>query len=401
MHHNVVMNMNLFPKRLSFLRPGLRTILAFGLPFVLYLLTLAPTVYNLDSAELSAAAATGGLVRATGYPLYLTIGYFWSKLPLGDVGYRMNLFSAFAGALTILLADRLLQRWQVSAWAALGSLGLLATGIYFWGMSLIAEVYTLHTCLMMALILALVSWSESPSPASMAVLGLVMGMGLSHHAAAVLLIPGSLWYIGCTAPRKAVAPRSLLAGVGGLALGLSFYLYLPLRYAAQPAFNYVGAYDANLVFHPVNLQTIDGLWWLVSGRVFAGQMLAYTGADLWRETLRFLVELSRAFFLVGLVPGLLGAIVLARQNWRAASMLALMFICTAAFYINYRVVDKTTMFLPVYLIWAIWLAVGFQALITWVSGANEPLRAVNNVKVLRVLLVGCVLLAVAWNWRLV
>jgi len=75
-----------------------RTALAFGLPFVLYLLTLAPTIYNLDSAEFSTAAATGGIVRATGYPLYLLLGRLWSLLPIGDVGWRMNLLSAFSGA---------------------------------------------------------------------------------------------------------------------------------------------------------------------------------------------------------------------------------------------------------------------------------------------------------------
>ena len=34
-----------------------RTIFSFGLPFTLYLLTLAPTVYNLDSAELTTVGA--------------------------------------------------------------------------------------------------------------------------------------------------------------------------------------------------------------------------------------------------------------------------------------------------------------------------------------------------------
>ena len=44
-----------------------RALAAFGFPFTLYLLTLAPTIYNLDSAELTTAAATGGIVRAAGH----------------------------------------------------------------------------------------------------------------------------------------------------------------------------------------------------------------------------------------------------------------------------------------------------------------------------------------------
>ena len=196
-----------------------RTLLAFGLPFVLYLLTLAPTIYNLDSAELTTAAATGGIVRATGYPLYLLLGRVWSWLPIGDVGFRMNLFSAFCGALTIALAERILRRMQVSAWARFAALGLLACAPFFWAMSLIAEVYTLHTALMAGIILLLLRWAESPTPRRLALVGLTVGLSLGHHAATVLLLPGCAWYILSVAPRRALAPRALIPAIGALLLG--------------------------------------------------------------------------------------------------------------------------------------------------------------------------------------
>jgi len=97
-------------KGLEFIRTNARivdwrSLAAFFVPLAVYLRTLAPTIYNLDSAELTTAAYTGGLMRATGYPLYLSIGYLWSRLPLGDVGFRMNLLSAVCGALTILVRN--------------------------------------------------------------------------------------------------------------------------------------------------------------------------------------------------------------------------------------------------------------------------------------------------------
>src|SRR5512139_4039834 len=138
--------------------PFLRPVFSFFLPLILDLFTLAPTVYNLDSAELTTAAATLGITRATGYPLYTLLGFAWSKLPIGDVGLRLNLFSAFFGALTIFLADRVLVQWKVHWVASLGGLGLLATAPYFWGLSSIAEVYTLHTALMAGILLALQNW---------------------------------------------------------------------------------------------------------------------------------------------------------------------------------------------------------------------------------------------------
>jgi dolichyl-phosphate-mannose--protein O-mannosyl transferase len=164
-------------------------LVAFGISFVTYLFTLAPTIYNLDSAELTTAAATLGFTRSTGYPLYIIVGNLWSKLPIGDVGYRLNLFSAFNGALTVGLLALILKQLNVKGWAAFGALGVFATGKFFWGLSSIAEVYTLQTALMAGLILCLLRWQEKPSTANMALVGFVSGLCLCHHAASVLMLP--------------------------------------------------------------------------------------------------------------------------------------------------------------------------------------------------------------------
>jgi hypothetical protein len=184
-------------------------------------------------------------------------------------------------------------------------------------------------------------------------------------------------------------------------LGLSFYIYLPLRYAAVPVFNYAGTFDADLVFHPVDLRTPAGIWWLITGRSFAGQMFAYRGAELWREIWKFTGHLSQAFFAVGVGPGVLGLVVLARRNWRKAGMLVLMFAASAAFYISYRVLDKATMFLPAYLIWALWAGYGFQQLLDWVRQIHPERAAVWSQYLMRSAMVATVLLAAAWNWWLV
>jgi hypothetical protein len=378
-----------------------RTLLAFALPFTLYVLTLAPTIYNLDSAEFTTAAATGGIVRATGYPLYLLLGRVWSWLPIGDVGYRMNLLSAFCGALTIAFAQRILRRLGVGPWATLAALGLLACAPYFWAMSLIAEVYALHTALMAAIVLLLLRWAEEPTPRRLALVGLVGGLSLGNHAATALLVPGAVWYVLVVGPRKALTLRSLLATASGVLLGLGIYLYLPLLYTTMPSFNYAGHYDASGAFVPVNLQTAEGLWWLVSGRTFAGEMFAYQGTELWHEIQSFGVQLWRAFFVAGIGPGLLGIIVLLRRDWRLGGMLGLMFALNAWFYIDYRVVDKDTMFLPTYMIWALWLGIGYQVLLDWVRQGSEAPALQWKEWLLRGLMVSVVLIALAWNWRLV
>ncbi len=357
--------------------PLLGGVVALILPLGLHVRTLAPTVYNLDSAELTTAAATGGIVRATGYPLYLALGRVWTSLPVGDVGYRMNLLSAVAGAGTIVLAYKILKRPKlgIGHGASFGALGLLAVAPAFWSMSVVAEVYTLHALLMAALIFAALCWADDPSRADRAAaVGVVLGLTATHHAASVLLIPGLLAFAVVAAPNAFRQPRLIAAAGLGFLAGLLPILYLPIRHAAGPAFNYAGAYDAAGSFHPVDLQQPMNILWLMSGRSFATQMLGYTLPQIFGELWQQVIVLNRAFLGVGLGPGLVGAVVLFRRNRPLALFLVLSAVCNAVFFAAYRVVDKETMYLALYLIWALWVAVGYQWLLDWVRARSDSIR---------------------------
>jgi hypothetical protein len=185
-------------------------------------------------------------------------------------------------------------------------------------------------------------------------------------------------------------------------VGLSIYLYLPLRHAAHPAFNYMGHYDATGTFVSVNLQTARGLWQLIPRQMLRSYALAYAPAELWPEVVHFGAGLWRAFLAIGMGPGLLGSAVLLRRDRCLGGMLWWMFACNAGFYINYRVVDKETMFLPTYLLWALWVGVGYQVLLTWVVDGARPAPSWHwGVTILQVVMVGGVVLATWWNWSLV
>ena len=75
-----------------------------GASFALYAVTLAPTVLAGDGGEFQFVPYLLGVAHPTGYPLYTALGWLWSHLlPLGDVAYRMNLFSALWAALAVAL----------------------------------------------------------------------------------------------------------------------------------------------------------------------------------------------------------------------------------------------------------------------------------------------------------
>ncbi len=126
-------------------------------------------------------------------------------------------------------------------------------------------------------------------------------------------------------------------------------------------------------------------------------MLAYSGADLWREVVHFGTHLWRAFFAIGIGPSLLGSVVLLRRDWRLGGMFLLMFAVNAGFYIDYAVVDKDTMFLPTYLICALWIGVGTQWLLDWLHREDSAALQRWGLILLQGTLFATVALAVVWN----
>lgn len=367
----------------------------FALPLFLYLFTLAPSIYNLDSAEFTTAVLTNGLLRATGYPLYLVIGKLWSYLPLGpDLGYRLNLLSAVCSATALLFGELILRRFKVNAWARFGALGLLATAPYFWLLSLIAEVYTLHVMLMAMVIYTLLRWSDSPSPYRLALPIFLMVVSLGNHMATILLVPGCIWFVLASHPNEMIKRRVLVAAVAAVFLGATVFLILPIRYAAQPIFNYAGEFDASGTFHPVDLQTWAGFFWLIMGKTFAGQMFGYQLHEIWPQLAGFGTQLWTAFLAVGVGPGVVGVIVLLKRNWRIGTFFLLLFLTNVIFYVNYDVIDKNTMFLPVYLIWAFWVGVGYQWLSTLLTRSQPQLNPMLHAAFILV-----VITAVFANWQ--
>jgi hypothetical protein len=73
----------------------------FLLTFIVYVKYLAPTIFTGDSADATMASYFLGIPHPPGFPVYTWIGHIFTFLPVGDVAYRVNLMSAFFGALVI------------------------------------------------------------------------------------------------------------------------------------------------------------------------------------------------------------------------------------------------------------------------------------------------------------
>ncbi|MEO5953287.1 MAG: DUF2723 domain-containing protein [Chloroflexia bacterium] len=68
---------------------------------LIYLTTVSPTVNFIDSGELITAVREPGIAHPPGYPLYVLLGFVASHLLWGDEAWRVNVFSAFWGAMAV------------------------------------------------------------------------------------------------------------------------------------------------------------------------------------------------------------------------------------------------------------------------------------------------------------
>lgn len=84
------------------------SLLAFTIPFVVYFITLAPSVTFIDSGELATVAAKLGVAHPTGYPLFTIIGNAFTRLPFVDEVFRLNLMCAVFSSLSIMVFFNLL-----------------------------------------------------------------------------------------------------------------------------------------------------------------------------------------------------------------------------------------------------------------------------------------------------
>ena len=363
----------------------------FGLALFLYIRTLAPSVATLfdDSLEFQLVAYLPGIAHPTGYPLYTLLGWLFTRLPIGDVAFRVNLMSAVFGALSValvFLAGLALAGPRPGRWQWLGAVvgaGCLALSPVFWSQTALAEVYTLNSAFV-ALILYLLANLVVDRPVDergvyrrLLWVALAFGLGLAHHRTVVLLLPAALLAAVTALHRLSRARTSapppqpqfgwkqhltawLLLGLAML-LPLFLYLYLPLR-------GHVGSLDGsyqNTLSGFVRHVTASGY----GGFLFDNPFGVDRGAGFYLDL--FLAQ----FGWLGIAFGLLGLAGLARRRVAGFSLLA--FFTCFAFNLAYLVADIQVFFIPCFLIGAVWIGAGLSFLLQtladrvtkrWVTG---------------------------------
>jgi hypothetical protein len=225
--------------------------IAAGLVFVLYLLTLAPSVAMWDTGEYMAAVKVLGIPHPPGNPFFVMLGHAFASLPI-PVGYgaRINIMAALASALSagfwFLITERIVARWIAERWQRLvvASLATLigATAFTVWNQSVVNEkVYTISLLFFTITSWIIIEWIEDPdSPRADRLIVLVcflLGLGYSNHPAGFLPLPAAGVAMLMTRWRTILRWKLVLAGLGALIIGLTPFIFEPVRAAYFPGIN--------------------------------------------------------------------------------------------------------------------------------------------------------------------
>jgi tetratricopeptide (TPR) repeat protein len=194
-------------KRWHYLAAGL----AFGVPLLVYLRTLTPTVPFWDSGEFIATSNILGLPHPPGSPVYTMIGRLVCMLPFGTAAWRVNsmsaIFSSITCLLTFLVVARALQRWWGSdaakPWTPFAcDLGGLVAAFFmafsnsYWDNAIEAEVYAFSVFLIMLCVWLAFRWwdhmGERGNDRLLVLIAYILAVSTGVHLNSILVGPGLL-----------------------------------------------------------------------------------------------------------------------------------------------------------------------------------------------------------------
>lgn len=329
------------------------------LALILYGRTLTPGLLTGDGGEFQTLATLLGHTHPTGYPVYLALAKLLTFLPVGDVAYRVNLFSAVMGALavgSVYLIGRLLTNYRAIPFA--GALAL-AVSPTFWSQAVIAEVYTAGSAFLVFILLALLWWDRSGSAKALFAAGLMGGLSLGVHMSVALLAPTAILFVVATSvtqkTAKAVSTNLKTAVLGALTgVTITIILFLLIDWH-NPAANYF-----NSVIEPsrsawgLAAEDVDGplerLIFGWSARQFRPFMFANMRDVMPQQAADYGHNLPAELGWPLIVLAAVGAVYLLMQQWRTAVLLLLTLFTQLFYFFNYEIWDLYVFYIPSYVI---------------------------------------------------
>jgi hypothetical protein len=258
----------------------------------------------------------------------------------------------------------------------LGAL-VFATSPLLWSQATVTEVYTLNALfvgllLLIASDLALGGSTSSPPTAhdapstgpKLALFGFLLGIGLGNHLTLLALaVPLVYWMWSTLGWRRLAHPWTL----GPFVAGIAVYVYLPLSAAQNPPVSWG------------DVDTFGGFVWMLTGRPYQEYVFGVPAESLF---FRFKLWASLAysqFNPLGLFLGLMAVGPLRSTVPRFLFPILGAIAVLSVYALTYNTVDSEVLMIPAFLVFSVWVAVGFFWIATtWVQVGEEAVDVSSN-----------------------
>jgi hypothetical protein len=336
-----------------------------GAILAIYVLSLRPSIAWNDTPEFVDVAYTLGIAHPPGSPTYALLAKISTILPLGAMAARVNLFSticALAALVLLLRCILLLQEYlQTSGRAAwLGGLlavTLLAVAPTWWAYATRSEVYAPFVLVVAVLFHLALKWEQTGDERYALAGAFVFGVSGGIHGTAIFFAPALTYLLVSRTPRQRLAGLMLRAAAFAI-LGVSVYLYLPIRAGTEPSFNWG---------HP---DSWARFWSHVSDRKDAQYHFPIMSKP-WLPYLRmFALNLHRELTVVGWVFASIGLGVLLARSRRLVIFTIAFCLGNLLFFIQIWTVPDA--YLPTFFCVAFWAGMGLG----WLLDRKGPLGRV-------------------------
>lgn len=341
-----------------------------------YLRSLMPGIgYSGDAAKWQMLSAVGGIPHATGYPLYVAaIQAFGTVVPFGSAAWKTNLFSAVCAVAAVALLYQLLRILSLRQSVAAATAATFAFTEMFWIHAVVAEVYALHILFIVSILVCLARWRLGANNRWLMAGIALLALSFGNHMTTILVVPSAAWLVW-TDRRRALTLRNAVWAVVVGVLGASQYLYLL----------HLG--DVG-VYREAQVDNLRDIWAMVTGGPFKDRMLVFSLREVIVERVPLLWDFVRDEYGLLLAPIALG-VWRGVRGWTAptdpdtspdapgrpprrcrrdiAIALVLLGLASAAYGLNYDVLDVIVYFMPLFLVLAVFLGIGLDGIVGGVT----------------------------------
>ncbi len=367
---------------------------------VIYVITIAPSVVQIDSGELATVQATLGIAHPTGYPLFTLIGYLFLKLPLPFTKiFQANLLALvwcvigvflFIKSAFIILSNfshgRDAQKKKsksktIAEESTKENIFVITSAVFaglilsfsktYWLQSTSVEVYSLQIFLFVLIIYStLRAYYSEHKLIDWIWVAFSLALGFANHMTTLLTLPfiAILFFqkekISIQSFKKITLMLALF-----IPLLIAFYLYLPLRASTNPNINWGNPINfENLVRHISGKQYQV---WLFTSMEAAEKQLGY-----------FLKNFAGEFGYIGALIGLIGIFYSYKHMRKMFFALITTFIFSVLYSINYDIVDIDSYFLLAYIIFSFFIAYGIFKILFYLKQKYNSKAAITIVLVI-------------------